>query len=444
MDYAAPMSTRAKVLWSCALAATLWIYGAGFAAALGSHTRVGDFFQEWASARNYFEGLPIYAPQEETAWRYLRYRPEQSPTAVFCRVNGHPPTSVLLALPLGKLPYAQAFLLWNVLSLAGVALAAGIVLKLEFGTLETFAWAALAALVLSNPLLQHLMLGQLTIPLLVLIAAAAACEARGRSGRAAALVGTAAALKMFPAYLFLYFLVRRNGRALLIGGLTFAACHAATLGLLGFAAYRDWVELSLPEVLQYRSWWGNYTLAGHWAKLFDGASKQTAPWFYAPAVAQALTALSLLLVTGLTALCLERGRKAGGGGSSAAARSGFALTSAAMLLCAPIAWDHYFLLLMPALTHFALRTEEGSATRGLLNVALFTFWLNPLVAFRLVAKHNGDTISTAATVAVMSWPFYGLCTVFLIGAAQTWFAAIGPASASLRRNDEFDFAGKSA
>src|SRR6516225_8017549 len=77
---------------------------------------IQDFAQEWASARNYFTGRPIYANQEETFRDYLGFkRPDATdPQArFFLKRNAHPPPAVLLALPLGLLPYPPAFLLWN-------------------------------------------------------------------------------------------------------------------------------------------------------------------------------------------------------------------------------------------------------------------------------------------------------------------------------------------
>src|ERR1700722_4158402 len=68
-----------------------------------------DFFQDWASARNRTEGLPVYTRHEVTATRYLgvRVAPDDP---FFVPVNAHPPTSVLLAMPLARLGYSDAFL----------------------------------------------------------------------------------------------------------------------------------------------------------------------------------------------------------------------------------------------------------------------------------------------------------------------------------------------
>src|SRR5579885_1788241 len=80
---------------------------------------VPDFFQEYASARNWLEGLPVYADLRDTAPRYLGAPLEGRRSDVV--LNAHPPTSVLLALPLSWLEFADAFLIWNIVSLAALA-----------------------------------------------------------------------------------------------------------------------------------------------------------------------------------------------------------------------------------------------------------------------------------------------------------------------------------
>src|SRR5262249_42827475 len=74
-----------------------------------------DFFQEWASARNYFEGLPVYTRHQITMARYLKITKTEG--VLIVKINAHPPTSILLALPFGLMDYGDAFLLWNLLCL---------------------------------------------------------------------------------------------------------------------------------------------------------------------------------------------------------------------------------------------------------------------------------------------------------------------------------------
>ena len=409
---------RRTSAWTLTLLATICVYGGGYFAALSSHTRVGDFFQEWASARNYFEGLPIYTPQETTAWRYLAYRPSDAPRAIFCRVNGHPPPSVLLGLPLGRLPYDIAFLIWNVASLLMAAAAAVITLRLEFGKATSWRWLVMLTLLLGNPLLQTVMMGQLTACLLLLITAAAWAEADNRSGLSGTLVGTAAALKLFPGFLFLYFLLQRRWSALIAGAMTFVAWHAATFALFGADTYVDWIRESLPEVLRYRDTWLNYSATGFWYKLFEAGSGQSAPLWHSPTAARIGSLVSFIAVVVLSGYAVIRSR-----GDRKASRSAFSLCITAMVVAAPIAWDHYFLLLMLPIAHLAGTLPQPSVRRTLFNAGLFVLWLNPIVFYGIALNKSSQLLSTASLITIVSWPFYGLVVVFSLGVIQTLTAA---------------------
>lgn len=411
----ATQSMRRTSAWAFALLATLGIYGGGYYAALSSHTRVGDFFQEWASARNYFEGVPIYTPQETTAWRYLAYRPSDAPQAIFCRVNGHPPPSVILGLPLGRLPYSTAFLIWNIASLLMAAAAAVLTLRMEFGKDASWRWLVMLTLLLGNPLLQTVSMGQLTACLLLLVTATAWAEANRRHALAGALVGTAAALKIFPGFLFLYFLLQRRWSALLAGAGALIAWHTATFVLFGADTYADWYRESLPEVLLYRDTWLNYSATGFWYKLFDASSKQSMPVWHSPLTAQIGSLLSFVTVVAIAGYACLRAR-----GNRHASRAAFALCITAMVVATPIAWDHYFLLLMPPIAHLAGTLPRRSIRRLPFQLGLFVLWLNPIVFYGIALNKSSQLLSTASLVTIVSWPFYGLVTLFALGAFEAF------------------------
>src|SRR5262245_16382371 len=109
-----------------------------------------DFVQEWTSARNYWIGRPVYWPLAESLRAYFG---QGATTSLL--VNAHPPTAVVVALPLGLLDYRTAWTLWNVASLVLLALSAGLVMRaLGYRPLDAVPLAAL--LLASNPLAQQL------------------------------------------------------------------------------------------------------------------------------------------------------------------------------------------------------------------------------------------------------------------------------------------------
>jgi hypothetical protein len=298
-----------------------------------------DFFQEWASARNHFQGLPVYTDQNQTAARYLGYRPRPGDQPML-QYNAHPPPSVLLVLPLADLDYPEAFQAWSLLSLAALGLSVAVIVRqLPLGLT---AWSILplaALLLLCNPFWQNLNQGQLNLVLLLLCTAAWAADRSDRPTAAGALLGVATAIKLFPGFVFLYFLARRQVRPVIAGAVTFLGVTGLTVALLGPEAYRDYVTLVLPSLEKYRVWWPNLSLAGFWHKLFNSSGSHIIPLWQSPALAWAGTLLSDLVVSGLAAWMAGRSR------SRAECDLAFAATLTAMLLVSPIAWDHYFTLL---------------------------------------------------------------------------------------------------
>jgi hypothetical protein len=179
-----------------------------------------DFYQEWASARNYFEGMPIYSPHSISSLRYSEalHLPPGSSLHGLMEYNAHPPTSVLLALPLARLDFSDAFFAWSLLSL--LALLASILLMARQCPHSLSWWAILpvtALLLWCSPFRQQIIMGQLNLLLLFLLTAAWAAYRSERLWTAGILLGCATAIKLVPGFLFLYFVVRRQWRPI-VGG----------------------------------------------------------------------------------------------------------------------------------------------------------------------------------------------------------------------------------
>lgn len=76
-----------------------------------------DFYQDWSAGRDFLLGESIYQPQRENFARHRAHLGFE-PTAVpILDVNAHPPTLVLLTLPLATVDYVTAFRIWSGLGL---------------------------------------------------------------------------------------------------------------------------------------------------------------------------------------------------------------------------------------------------------------------------------------------------------------------------------------
>lgn len=371
---------------------------------------VPDFFQEYASARNWFEGRPIYADLREATPRYLGVSLDQDHALV--SVNGHPPTSVFLAFPLARLRFPDAFLVWNLVSLAALAASLWIVhrqLRIPFSAWSLGPLIALA--LLCYPLQEQCHLGQLTLILLLLLTGTWAAERSGRFWLAGALLGAATAVKLFPGFLLFYYLLRGRWKVVAAGLAMIAVLTGLTLSVFGVDAYRSYLFVVLPEIQWFRVGWENNSLWGFWSRLFDPAPEHirdrslTEPLFYSPTLATTLSLVSSAAIAGALAWSVRR--DAGGQKSDLT----FALAVVAMLLISPISWAHYLLLLLVPLGVVWTELSASRFERAIFLLVAATFWLGyPLVW--TVLGIQGRTADWIDSLGVLSYEFYALLTFF--------------------------------
>jgi alpha-1,2-mannosyltransferase len=153
----------------------------------------------------------------------------------------YPPMAAILLAPLALLPMTAA---GTVLTIGSIALAA-VVLRLFLrrlaGPAGASVWAAgwlLPAALLLEPVRSTLAYGQVNIVLMALVALDCLTpEPRWPRG---ALTGVAAAVKLTPAAFVLFFLLRRDYRAAVTAGVSFAAATVAGLVLAGPDSVHYW------------------------------------------------------------------------------------------------------------------------------------------------------------------------------------------------------------
>jgi len=378
-----------------------------------------DFFQEWSSGRFYFDGLPIYSDLRLSLERYLGFNvrgPGEKQVYAVIEVNAHPPTSVLLTLPLALLPYSDAVLVWNLISLAALFASLWLIqrqLRIPLALWSIFPFLVLA--LLFGPLRQQVNQGQLNLVLLLLLTGAWAAQRSDRPNLAGTLVGAAAAIKLFPAFLFLYFALRRQGKALLAGGLSFLLLTAVTAAVLGPDAYTSYVREVLPKVAVFRSSWINASLPGLWTKLFDPATEheQVAPLWRSTVFAQAGSLLSCGLIVLLLLPLIRRAR------TQAERDRVFALSLIAMLLVSPLTWDHYFLLLLVPLAVVWTQLPPANLYRLSFLLVLALLGVEPVfLCNQLIPEGYRRTVaSPAQTLSVLSLQCYTLLGLFALVAA---------------------------
>jgi Glycosyltransferase family 87/WD40-like Beta Propeller Repeat len=261
-----------------------------------------DFPNYYMSARLAHEG---YDTSRMYEWPWIER--EKDHRAVGIRVIGLlpiTPFSTLVMWPLTGLTPLTAKHIWILLNLAFL-IPIGWMLRAMTGL--SYQRIALA-FTLCFPLHRNLLYGQLYIFILLLVVAACWSYLRGFRVLAGVLVALAAACKVFPALLFVFFLQRREWRALASGVLTGLAAIAVSVAVFGWNVHRTWLYEILPWTLHgegLQPYTTSASISGVLHCLFLSEPQwnphpwHSSPWCYAlllPAMQMLVLAPAVLLI----------------------------------------------------------------------------------------------------------------------------------------------------
>jgi hypothetical protein len=398
--------------------------------------KLHDFVQEWTSARNWMRGQPIYDDLGRSVAAHIR--PDLVSTLPI-QYNAHPPVAVLLSLPFGVLPYHQAVVVWNLLSLAALVASVGLVLgRRGLGAPRWMWWPVGSLLLISSPLAHQVYMAQLNLVLLLLFTLAWRLERSGRAVWSGAVVGLAAAVKIFPGFLVLYFLAQRRWRALAASAASVLFLNALSLLVLGAAAWRDYVTVVMPAVAGFRAAWANASIPGFWAKLFDPPNPVVMPLAYAPEAARVLTAVSCLAFALTTIWAASRAT------CRAQRDCAFAACCVGAILLSPVVWHHYFVILTLPLLILWCRLPPTWLTRVILSMAILLLIINPAWVTGVdvpIVGPQGEVIQPATatpakTLTSLSFQFYTLLVLWIAGVIGSRISTIPVSSERLSPSDE--------
>lgn len=380
----------------------------------------GDITQDWLSAREYLSGHPAYGDLGDASLRHLGSKHKDDAL----RWNAHPPVSLLLFLPFARLSHEDAFFAWNLVTLP-LFVAAVWLVTWQLGASAARAATITAAVTLAAavpvvgcyPLQQQVQWGQFSAPIAFLLAVAWAADRHDRPALAGAAVGVAAAVKLFPAFVLLYFAASGRWRALVVACVCAVGLNAAALATFGFDAFRTYASEVVPGVsATYGTHWANLSARGFWLRLFDPAAPSRvtaladAP-FVGRALEIAVRGALTVTVAWLAWRAADRGRR----------DRAFAAAVAAMVLVSPVSWSHSLVLLVIPVG-LAVRDTRG-AWRWPLLVCLVVLWM-PMefvtgVAFgrefaSALMNAQPRPLTPAENLLGIAVPHYALVALFLL------------------------------
>jgi alpha-1,2-mannosyltransferase len=261
-------------------------------------------------------------------------------------------------------------------------------------------WLAAAivapAIIYLEPIRSNFDFGQINVVLMTLVIAD--CMPRKTPWPRGVLLGVAIALKLTPAVFLLYFLLRRDTRALL-----FAAGSAAVATLAGFVlAWRDSVQY-WTETVRNTDRIGTATLntnqniAGALARLGLSDNTRFVLWV-----------IACFAVLGLTVWAVRRALRAD--------QPALALICVAMfgLVVSPVSWSHHWVWVLPTmLVVIAVAVRQRNVALGL--VALAGLALMIWTPITLMPKHHETSASLWRQLAGGSYVWWAIAVIGVAG-----------------------------
>jgi hypothetical protein len=261
----------------------------------------------------------------------------------------HPPAWLLLITPFMLLPISWGVLAWDLAALVALAGALAVVAaELRLRLSPWGAALALAFIIFWPPLLGTLLEGQVSTVLLLLCALAWRWTRHGKTAHAGLALGLAAALRLFPALLVIYFALRRDWRAVLAAGAAFAVASLALLPIVGVSSYAAYLTREVPaSTADWIAHPHNTSLSGVVYHVLGSFSELTGE-------ASLPRMLGILLGAALVAALLVVSYQRRSAPLVQDEATWLAYIPAAMLVT-PLMWIHYYVLLLLPLAVLAAR-----------------------------------------------------------------------------------------
>jgi hypothetical protein len=278
----------------------------------------------------------------------------------------YPPLFALTLWPLARVPFVPALQIWRVVQLLLLAASVWLLARTYRFDRNLWLWASLI-LVLMNfrPLGDTVAYGQVDIMLLLLIVGSWVALRQDHDWAAGLLLALAAMLKLYPAFLVLFFVARRRWRALLAFAVGLVALAGLSVLILGWPVNETYLREVLPISGGGTAWVENQTFNGFLNRLLTDRLALDPTTSRRADEAALLGAGILTAITG--GLIYKFGKR-----ESLNDGLGFSLLVVTMLLALPAAWIHYeTILVLPFVLLFVSARERGTLPfRAVVLVAL--------------------------------------------------------------------------
>ena len=327
-----------------------------------------DLQQDYIAAQRVRHGLDIYEPFSSEDLAGLNGKELK----VFLTFNGHPPLVSVLFIPLSFLPFKWAALIWTIGCVITLWVSVNIILAELQIKIDRF-WRYLFQMAILNwyPVLMHLNFGQIEIPLFFLFVTSWVCLRRGREMFAGVLLTFATLIKIYPAVLLFYAMIRYRWHVLKT-----AVFVAFVLVMIQIAINpRHWPDYLFkvgPTIsAQWQDSWYNHSMSSISIRFFDGTDISY-PIVDFPKAELPMRLLLYAITFGCLAIVFWHRR------STYDLSGDYSLLIVAMLLLSPLIWNHAFVFLILPICYLwqQVKLHPGGWSRWPVALTLFAIALS--------------------------------------------------------------------
>jgi hypothetical protein len=221
--------------------------------------------------------------------------------------------------------------------------------------------------------------------------------------------GLAGAIKAYPGLFAIYFLLRKQWKtsfAIMAFGIFFTLSPILLYGFNGYInLMKKWLSLSFsePMVVGYTKF-NNHSLYAFWERLLAYQLHLTQPASELIRLVN-LSSIIIVLVTTFSIILRSPYRN-----TPITVCIEFSIICTLMILFPPIAWGHYWLLLLPAACsiYYCIRNIPGAATP--LIFFLFTIWVfliqipyffSKTIVQTFLKSHSSNTIAALVVLSIL-------------------------------------------
>lgn len=371
-------------------------------------TNLNDFHNTYLAAKRLLRGQDMYQDYK----RYYNLSAEEYQQNY--KFYLYPPLLAQLVTPLTMFDYSNAKIIWHLFNQILAVVTFFVCLRSIFKEMTFLQFGCAWFLYFQwYPLTNNAQFGNYDVVILLLIAVAFLAYQEKWEFSAGVSLGIGVALKVFPAFLVVYFLWKRRWKVVVGAGLTVALSVVIVAPFLSPAEQLNYMKMAsyLPAAMASPV---NQSFEGFWRRLLTEDPIFTSGIINSPTLSKIAVLLSRLAVVGVLFGLGFRNQEP----DSRREKLGLALALTTQVLVSTFSDVHHFVVLIWCYLYLLALAWERELQRSQSITAMVSFgilatWI-PIYYFRIVNQGLYLWLTQGWAVLLLSAHFYAICILWVV------------------------------